>query len=117
MPQYIIVPASVTDNQLAGAAAHFQDSRPPLWAWSNSSGAALVKMSELIPTITERTQENIMLENIRKSHPQKLPMVVLDLNKEINVKSVATGFAKFVTLCSPGLSYFFIQFLYFTYQF
>lgn len=103
LPQYIIVPASVTDSQLTGAAAHFQDGRPPIWAWSNNRGAALVKMSELMPTIAERTQENIMLENIRKSHPSKLAMAVFDLNKEINVKSIAVGFSKFIALCSPGL--------------
>ncbi|XP_015112099.1 myotubularin-related protein 10-B [Diachasma alloeum] len=101
LPQYIIVPASVTDNQLTGAAGHFQEGRPPVWSWSNSRGAALVKMSELMSTITERTQENIMLENIRKSHPQKLAMAVLELNKEITVKSIATSFSKLVALCSP----------------
>ncbi|KAH0539767.1 myotubularin-related protein 10-B [Cotesia glomerata] len=101
LPEYIIVPASVTDSQLTGAASHFQDNRPPVWSWSNHRGAALVKMSELIPTISERTQENIMLENIRKSHPQKLAMAVLDLNKDVNVKTVANGFSKFISLCSP----------------
>ncbi|KAG8041949.1 hypothetical protein G9C98_007253 [Cotesia typhae] len=53
LPEYIIVPASVTDSQLSGAASHFQDNRPPVWSWSNHRGAALVKMSELIPTISE----------------------------------------------------------------
>ncbi|XP_011312781.1 myotubularin-related protein 10-B [Fopius arisanus] len=101
LPQYIIVPVSVTDSQLTVAAAHFQDGRPPVWSWSNSRGAALVKMSELMPTITERTQENIMLENIRKSHPQKLAMAVLELNKDITVKSIASSFTKLVGLCSP----------------
>ncbi|KAK0083441.1 hypothetical protein PV325_008780 [Microctonus aethiopoides] len=110
LPQYIIVPASVTDSQLTGAAAHFQDGRPPIWAWSNNRGAALVKMSELMPTIAERTQENIMLENIRKSHPSKLAMAVFDLNKEINVKSIAVGFSKFIALCSPeNIRQFWIQ--------
>lgn len=98
------MPASVTDSQLTGAASHFQDNRPPVWSWTNNRGATLVKMSELIPTITERTQENIMLENIRKSHPQKQPMAVIDLNKEVNVKSVANGFSKFISLCSPGIT-------------
>lgn len=98
----MIVPASVTDSQLTGAASYFQGNRPPMWSWSNERGAALVKMAELLPTITERTQENIMLENIRKSHPQRLPMEVIDLNKDISVKSVAAGFAKFVALCTPG---------------
>lgn len=61
-----------------------------------------MKMSELLPTITERMQENIMFENVRKSHPQKMPPVVIELNKEINVKLIAVGFSKFIGLCSPG---------------
>lgn len=96
------MPASVTDSQLTDAARHFQGNRPPVWSWTNSHGAALVKMSELVPTITERIQENIMFENVRKSHPQKMPPVVIELNKEINVKLIAASFTKFISLCAPG---------------
>ncbi|XP_012259111.1 myotubularin-related protein 10-B [Athalia rosae] len=101
LSQYIVVPASVTDSQLMRAARHFQASRPPVWSWSNERGAALVRMSELLPTITERTQENIMIENIRKSHPQKVAPEVIELKKDLTVKSLAAGFSKFISLCSP----------------
>ncbi|KAL6256583.1 hypothetical protein P5V15_012694 [Pogonomyrmex californicus] len=100
LSQYVVVPASVTDNQLTDAARHFQGNRPPVWSWTNEHGAALVKMSELLPTITERMQENIMFENVRKSHPQKIPPVVIELNKEINVKLIAASFTKFISLCA-----------------
>ncbi|XP_025263877.1 myotubularin-related protein 10-B isoform X2 [Camponotus floridanus] len=110
LSQYIVVPASVTDSQLTDAARHFQDNRPPVWSWTSSHGAALVKMSELLPTITERIQENIMFENVRKSHPQKIPPVVIELNKEINVKLIAASFSKFINLCSPeNIRQFWIQ--------
>jgi hypothetical protein len=59
-------------------------------------------MSELCPNITERTQENIMLENIRKNHPRKIQPVIIELNKDISIKAVASSFSKFVHLCSPG---------------
>ncbi|OXU27288.1 hypothetical protein TSAR_008542 [Trichomalopsis sarcophagae] len=101
LSEYIIVPVSVTDSQLFKAAQHFQGSRPPVWCWSNEQGAALVKMSELCPSITERTQENIMLENIRKSHPRKLQPEIIELSKDISVKAVSSSFSKFVHLCSP----------------
>jgi len=94
----------VTDSQLTDAARHFQGNRPPVWSWTNAYGAALVKMPELLPTITERMHENIMFENIRKSHPQKNPPIVIELNKEINVKLIAMAFTKFTNLCSPGKS-------------
>lgn len=84
------------------AAKHFQGNRPPIWSWSTVHGAALVKMSELSPLVTNRMQENILFENVRKSHPQKMPPVVLELNKDINVKLIAATFSKFASLCSPG---------------
>ncbi|XP_018306060.1 myotubularin-related protein 10-B isoform X2 [Mycetomoellerius zeteki] len=82
LSQYVVVPASVTDNQLTDAARHFQ----------------------------ERMQENIMFENVRKSHPQKIPPVVIELNKEINVKLIAASFTKFINLCTPeNIRQFWIQ--------
>ncbi|XP_017791187.1 PREDICTED: myotubularin-related protein 10-B [Habropoda laboriosa] len=101
LSRYIIVPASITDSQLMDAAKHFQGSRPPIWAWSSAHGAALVKMPELSPLVTNRMQENIMFENVRKSHPQKMPPIVLELNKDINIKLIAIAFSKFASLCSP----------------
>ncbi|CAB0045294.1 unnamed protein product [Trichogramma brassicae] len=101
LSEYIIVPASVTDDQLTKAAWHFQGSRPPIWSWSNDSGAALVKMAELSISIPDRTQENIMLENIRKNHPKKIQPVIIELNKDISIKSVSYSFTKLVELCSP----------------
>ncbi|XP_033226069.1 myotubularin-related protein 10-B [Belonocnema kinseyi] len=110
LPEYIIVPGSVTDSQLINAAQHFQDNRPPIWSWSNERGAALVKMAELSSTITERTQENIMLENIRKSHPRTIQPIVIELNKEVGVKTIAASFSKFASLCSPeNIRQFWIQ--------
>lgn len=110
LPRYIIVPASVTDSQLREAAKYFQGNRPPIWSWSNDHGAALVKMSELLPSVTNRVQENIMFENVRKSHPHKMPPVVIELNKSVNVKSVAVSFSKFANLCSPeNIRQFWIQ--------
>ncbi|XP_011068185.1 PREDICTED: myotubularin-related protein 12 isoform X3 [Acromyrmex echinatior] len=82
LSQYVVVPASVTDSQLTDAARHFQ----------------------------ERMQENIMFENVRKSHPQKIPPVVIELNKEINVKLIAASFTKFINLCTPeNIRQFWIQ--------
>lgn len=45
-----------------------------------------------------------MFENVRKSHPQKMAPIVLELNKDVSVKLIAVAFSKFATLCSPGES-------------
>lgn len=66
------------------------------------NGAALVRMGEIVPTIPERTQENIMLENVRKSHPSKKQPNVLDLSKECpSPKEVQSSYIRFRELCTP----------------
>lgn len=59
-------------------------------------------MSDLIPTVPDRTQENIMLEHIRKSHPEKRQPYIIDLTKECpSPKEVQTSYSKLRELCAP----------------
>lgn len=59
-------------------------------------------MADLLPTITDRTQENILLEHIRRSHPEKRQPVVMDLAKDCpSPKDVHTSFCKLRELCTP----------------
>lgn len=71
--------------------------------WSSpDSGAALVRMADIVPTIPDRTQENIMLENVRKSHPTKTQPFVMDLSKECPLpKDVQNSYVRFRDLCTP----------------
>jgi len=54
LPQWLVVPQAILDWQLGDAARHFRGSRPPIWCWGSSQGAALVRMADIHPTITER---------------------------------------------------------------
>jgi len=54
LPQWLVVPHAILDWQLGDAARHFRGSRPPIWCWGSSRGAALVRMADIHPTITER---------------------------------------------------------------
>lgn len=59
-------------------------------------------MAELLPTITDRTQENTMLEHIRKSHPEKRQPCILDLARECpSPKEVQAAYLKLRELCAP----------------
>lgn len=70
--------------------------------WGSSKGAALVRMADLFPTITDRTQENIMLEHIRKSHPEKRQPYIIDLTKDCpSPKEVQISYLKLRELCAP----------------
>lgn len=103
LPQWVVVSSTVLDWQLTEAARHFRCGRPPLWCWSSSSGAALVRTADIIPTITDRVQENIMLETVRKAHPKLTQPIVLDLAKDLpSPKDLDISFNKLRDLCTPG---------------
>ena len=54
LPEWIVVPSSATDLQLLEASRHFRAGRPPLWCWSSPHGAALARMADIHPYITDR---------------------------------------------------------------
>ena len=59
-------------------------------------------MADLLPTIQDRTQENILLEHIRKSHPEKKQPYIIDLTKECpSPKEIQLSFLKLRDLCVP----------------
>lgn len=54
LPEWLVVPSSLLDWQMSDAARHFRGNRPPIWTWGNRYGAALVRMADLQPNITDR---------------------------------------------------------------
>lgn len=54
LPRWLIIPSSVLDCDLNLASGSFRCSRPPVWTWSSPNGAALVRMADLLPAITDR---------------------------------------------------------------
>lgn len=111
LPQWLVVPQALLDWQLGDAARHFRGCRPPVWCWGTSQGAALVRMADIDPTITERVKENVMLENVRKSHPHRKQPVLLDLSKDFPTpRDVQLSYTKLRKLCAPeSLQQFWIQ--------
>ncbi|XP_026289690.1 myotubularin-related protein 10-A isoform X2 [Frankliniella occidentalis] len=133
LPQCLVVPDALVDYQLTEAARHFRCNRPPTWCWSSSHGAALVRMADLLPTITDRmlviqpsvirhsglsniipetrTPENIMLENVRKGHPQRTQPELMELTQDLpSPKDVYGSYCKLRDLCTPdNVRQFWIQ--------
>ncbi|RZC43222.1 uncharacterized protein BDFB_001366 [Asbolus verrucosus] len=102
MMSTLIVPQSVTDSSLILAIEHFRNRCCPVWVWGTPRGAALVRMADLLPTIQDRMQENILLEHIRKSHPEKKQPYIIDLTKECpSPKEIQASFLKLRELCVP----------------
>ncbi|XP_046400707.1 myotubularin-related protein 10-B [Ischnura elegans] len=101
LPQYIIVPLEVNDQVYSKASKDFQGNFPPVWCWGSPSGAALLRMGDIDPNITERDQENLMLEKVRRSHPHLTEPTIIDLQVLPSPKDVQNSFIKFRELCTP----------------
>lgn len=111
LPRWLVVPSRVLDWQLGEAGRHFNSGRPPLWSWSSPYGAALVRMADIVPTITDRVQENIMLECVRKTHPRLARPIVLDLTKDLpSCRELQNSYLKLRELCTPeDIKQFWVQ--------
>ncbi|KAG5885891.1 hypothetical protein JTB14_019150 [Gonioctena quinquepunctata] len=96
----LIVPQSVTDIIIKEAVEKFCNRFLPIWVWGTPKGAALVRMADLLPTISDHTEENKLLEHIRKSHPDKKPPHIIDLSSP-TPKDIQTSFLKLRELCTP----------------
>ncbi|CAH1987093.1 unnamed protein product [Acanthoscelides obtectus] len=96
----MIVPQSVTDSLITEAIEKFRNRFFPIWVWGTAKGAALVRMADLLPAISDRTEENKLLEHIRKSHPDKKPPHIIDLSLP-SPKDISSSFNKFRELCTP----------------
>lgn len=78
--------------------------------WGTPHNTALIRMADLDPNIQDRTQENIMLEHIRRSHDSLHGPHILDLAKDFpTAKELQTSFIKLRELCNPSSGRLFKQ--------
>jgi len=103
LPQGFVVPRSLSDNQILKASKHFMINRPPVWCWGHSNNCVIVRMAALQTSITDTKQESIMLEHVRKSHPNLREPRILELDKSMPaLQEIQTSWCKFRdTCCSP----------------
>ncbi|XP_063881515.1 myotubularin-related protein 12-like isoform X3 [Scylla paramamosain] len=59
LPTVLVVPRDLLDAQLEQAAQHFQGTRPPVWCWGTPAGAALVRMAQISPSITDNNDNPV----------------------------------------------------------
>ncbi|KRT82663.1 hypothetical protein AMK59_3380, partial [Oryctes borbonicus] len=110
LPQVFIVPASVEDHMLTKAVGHFQSHYLPVWVWGTPHNTALIRMADLESSIQDRTQENVLLEHIRKSHDNLLQPQIIDLTKDFpTAKELQSSFVKLRDLCNPSSGRLFKQ--------
>nr|XP_053653598.1 myotubularin-related protein 10-B-like [Cherax quadricarinatus] len=125
LPAVVVVPRDLLDAQLDEAAQHFQGTRPPVWCWGSLAGAALVRMAQISPSITDKMsvtksmgtlkrrkleevcqqQENRMMGLVHRCHPKKLQPTILDLDQMLpSLKDIQISYMKLRELHTPGES-------------
>lgn len=103
LPRYLVVPKSVTDSHLLQSLRSFRNEGFPVWTWAAKNGvAALVRMAELLAGVTDRTQENTLMEKVRESHPNRRAPEILYLDRDCpSPAQVRLSYLKVRDMCTP----------------
>lgn len=100
LPEYIVVPASLADQDLRQFAMFYSDCRIPLWCWNHPNGSALVRMSIVADPLQQKKSEQRIFNAITKSHPQRSEVMRIDLEKSLpNIQDIQSAFCKLRQVC------------------
>ncbi|XP_047219348.1 myotubularin-related protein 10 [Girardinichthys multiradiatus] len=101
LPEYIVVPVSLTDQDVKQHSPSFSDGRVPLWCWNHRNGSALVRMAGPADPLTQRKTEQKIFTAITKSHPQRREVTLSDLDKSLpNIQDIQSAFVKARQICT-----------------
>ncbi|XP_038159413.1 myotubularin-related protein 10 [Cyprinodon tularosa] len=101
LPEYIVVPVSLTDQDVKSYSLSFNDGRAPLWCWNHRNGSALVRMAGSTEPLNQRKTEQKIFTAITKSHPQRREVTVSDLDKALpNIQDIQSAFVKARQICT-----------------
>ncbi|XP_034726642.1 myotubularin-related protein 10 isoform X1 [Etheostoma cragini] len=100
LPEYIVVPVSLADQDLKQYSIFFTDQRIPLWCWNHPNGSALVRMASINDPLQQRKIYQKVFTAITKSHPQRSEVVQCDLDKSLpNIQDIQIAFVKVRQIC------------------
>ncbi|XP_053664363.1 myotubularin-related protein 10-B [Anopheles marshallii] len=101
LPMHFVVPKHLSDIEYDNISKSFRNNRSAIWVWGLKD-AALVRLAELNPDITNTTVENILLEHVRRCDPQKRQPRLLELYKILpSIQDVNLSYIKLLDLCTP----------------
>ncbi|XP_059215074.1 myotubularin-related protein 10 isoform X1 [Centropristis striata] len=100
LPEYIVVPVSLADQDLKKYSIYFTDHRIPLWCWNHQNGSALVRMASISDPVQQKKIDQRVFTAITKSHPQRSEVVRSDLDKCLpNIQDIQSAFVKIRQIC------------------
>ncbi|XP_054707897.1 myotubularin-related protein 10-B-like [Uloborus diversus] len=103
LPESFVVPSILLDMNLNKTAPHFAAHRVPTWSWGCSSGASIVRMASLDPSISDSKQRDVMIDAISRASPRQLPVQIFNLDESCSsYKEIQSSFLKLKDLCMPS---------------
>lgn len=101
LPRYFVVPHCLSTSEYIEKARVFRHNRAAVWVWSLEN-ASLIRLADLLETATDRTEENIMLECVRKADPNRRPPKIVELDKNLpSIQDVYHSYIKLMEICAP----------------
>lgn len=98
---HFVIPREISEADYFKLANCFRNHRTAIWVYGVGN-ASLVRMAELLPTITDTRQENTILEIVRKCDPLMRQPYILELGKLLpSIQDVQISFTKLRDLCTP----------------
>lgn len=100
LPMHYAIPRTIKESDYLKLANYFRNTRGAIWVFSLGD-AALVRMAELLPTISNTLYENQMLEFVRTCSPARAQPHIIELSKCVpSVQDVQASYAKLKELCT-----------------
>lgn len=101
LPMHFVIPRSISEIEYVKIANSFRNARAAVWVFSLGN-VSLVRMAELMPTITDTRQENMILEIVRKCDPMTIQPLVMELSKNLpSNQDVQASYIKLRDLLTP----------------
>lgn len=101
LPLHFVIPRSISEIEYTKLSNSFRNGRAAIWVYSLGN-VSLVRMAELMPTITDTRQENMILEIIRKCDPMTRTPHIMELSKCLpSNQDVQISYTKLRDLLTP----------------
>lgn len=82
LPSHFVIPKTIPERNYTNLANSFRNGRAAIWVYGLGS-ASLVRLAELMPTITDNRKENSIIESVRSCDPNMKQPLLLELGKHL----------------------------------
>lgn len=101
LPMHFVIPRKISEDNYVKMANSFRNGRAAIWVYSLGN-VSLVRMAELMPTITDNRPENVILECVRQCDPKMCEPFIIELSKCLpSNQDVQVSYTKLRDLMTP----------------